>query len=316
MNIIFSVVLSACALFSGVVRADQAHLAKWQDKPVHIEEPQPANIWDLPAVDRYVLVAEMEKGVLRVFEKSSGTRLRQVDIFPVTIGKQGYGKTVEGDERTPIGVYRITSRLNDEQLDDFYGREAYPLNYPNVWDRLHKHTGSGIWIHGVESDQVRRPLRDSDGCIVLNNTDLALLSEYLNVGYTKVISVPVMNWASRKSILIQRQDLQRQMDAWERAWESRNPEAYLKFYSTDFTDNEKNYQQWVDYKRSVNTNKRYINVRLSDIGLYQYPEQSNLAMAEFYQDYSSDRFRSKGWKRQLWRLEDDNQWRIIYEKGG
>ena len=140
-------------LHSSVTAATQDQLALLQ-QPTPVLDLQPASIWDLPVADRYVLVAELEKGILRVFEKFSGTRLEQVKSYPITIGKQGFGKTEEGDERTPVGVYRITSQLNDAQLDDFYGDTAYPLNYPNVWDRLNQFTGSGIWLHGVEDDSI------------------------------------------------------------------------------------------------------------------------------------------------------------------
>lgn len=277
---------------------------------------QPASIWDLPAADKYVLVAELETGILRVFEKHAGTRLEQVASYPITIGKQGFGKTQEGDERTPIGVYRITSQLTARQLDDFYGDMAYPLNYPNVWDRLNQFTGSGIWLHGVENDEVKRPLRDSDGCIVLSNADLKDLGKYLNVGYTKVLGTPKINWVTNTEISRSRRQLNLRMQEWINAWESRDPEAYLEFYSKDFSDTEKNYNQWASYKRRVNSNKRFIKIRLSDLGIYAYPGQDDMAMAEFYQNYASNRFHSKGWKRQLWRKEDDGEWRIIYEKGG
>ncbi len=277
---------------------------------------QPASIWDLPAGDSYVLVAELETGVLYVFEKFAGTKLTQVASYPITIGKAGFGKSEEGDERTPVGVYRITSQLNDQQLDDFYGNRAYPLNYPNVWDRLNRFTGSGIWLHGVENNSVIRPLRDSDGCIVLRNDHLAELGQYLNVGYTKVIGVPRINWVSNEEISSARQELTLRMNAWIKAWESRDSEPYLAFYSQEFTDLEKDFSEWSHYKRRVNGNKRYIKVRLSDLGIYAYPGHKDLALVEFYQDYSSNSYTSQGWKRQLWRLEDDGHWRIIYEKGG
>lgn len=286
------------------------------NKPAQTQHQQPASIWDLPAADRYVLVAELETGHLRVFEKSSGTVLTLITSYPITIGKQGFGKTREGDERTPLGVYRITSQLNDQQLDDFYGHTAYPLNYPNAWDRLQQYTGSGIWLHGVENDAIQRPLRDSDGCIVLSNNDLSDLAQYLNVGYTKVLGVRNIEWVNHATISRAREELTARMQQWAKAWESRNPENYLAFYSTTFSDTEKNYNQWATYKQRVNTSKRYIKVRLSDLGIYAYPEQPNTVMAEFYQDYASDSYRSRGWKRQLWQRESDGQWRIIYEKGG
>lgn len=287
-----------------------------KDESLDFADQQPSGIWRLPAADRYVLIAELEKGSLRVFEKSEKTRLKEVASYPITIGKKGYGKQAEGDGRTPVGVYRIAKRRHDERADHVYGTEAYALNYPNVWDRLQQYSGAGIWIQGVVSGDIKRSLLNSDGSIVLADSDFLELARYLDVGYTKVISVPELYWQSHKSILIMRQDLQQRIEAWRKAWENRDPESYLNFYSRDFTDAEKGYEQWATYKRRVNTNKSYIKVSLSDLGLYQYPEQNNLVMAEFYQDYSSDRFKSDGRKRQLWRLENDNQWRIIYERGG
>lgn len=301
--------------FPAIAAQDSSQLALLDRTPKTLEL-QPASIWDLPASDRYVLVAELEKGILRVFEKSAGTRLHEVTSYPITIGKQGFGKTQEGDERTPVGVYRITSQLSDRQLDDFYGDTAYPLNYPNVWDQLNQFTGSGIWLHGVENDQVQRPLRDSDGCIVLSNPDLHDLSQYLNIGYTKVLGVPRINWVTNDDISAARQQLTQRMQQWVHAWESKDADTYLAFYSQQFSDTEKNFDQWSRYKRRVNSNKRFIKVRLSDLGIYAYPEQNDMAMAEFYQDYASNRFKSQGWKRQLWKLESDGQWRIIYERGG
>ena len=42
----------------------------------------------------------------------------------------------------------------------------------------------------------------------------------------------------------------------------------------------------------------------------------NMLWVEYFQTYRSSNFKSNGWKRQLWQLEDDNVWRIVYEGGG
>lgn len=277
---------------------------------------QPAAILDLPAADKYVLMAELDAGKLHVFEKGRGLSLTKVKTFPVSIGKKGYGKRIEGDKRTPVGVYRVTSHLTDEQLDDFYGDAAYPLNYPNVWDRLQNYSGSGIWLHGEPSDKKERPLFDSDGCIVLSNGGISEIAKYLNVGYTKVLSTPKISWVSGEEVKLQREALTEEISSWLDAWQPKKHNEYMGFYSQDFSDTEKNYQQWDKYKKRVNGRKRFIKVAMSDLGLYAYPGQSNMVMAEFFQDYRSNNYRSTGWKRQLWRKEEDGRWRIIYERGG
>ncbi len=271
---------------------------------------QPATILDLPAKDKYLLVAEMETGRLYAFEKNNGMRLKKVAEYPISIGKQGYDKRIEGDAKTPIGVYRVTSYLSDAQLDDFYGRAAFPLNYPNAWDRLNGYTGSGIWLHGEPTDKKTEPLRDSDGCIVLSNEDIFKVQKYLDVGYTKVVSVPKVEWKDSQEIAQSRSEITKAIDEWRKDWMSKSHNRYLSNYSREFNDSEKNYAQWDHYKKRVNGSKRFIKVKLSDTGLYAYPGQDNLVMAEFCQDYRSSNFRSKGWKRQLWKKER-GEWKIV-----
>lgn len=95
---------------------------------------RPQGFLRIPEDERYVFWVELESGRLKVLEQleNGGFIVRQ--IIPVSIGSNGYDKYVEGDKRTPIGVYHFTSFLNDTQLMDYYGLGAYPINYPNAID--------------------------------------------------------------------------------------------------------------------------------------------------------------------------------------
>jgi hypothetical protein len=93
-------------------------------------------------------VFELDKSRVYLFENQFGTP-QLVDSYYMSIGKGGIDKQIEGDNKTPLGVYRITSYLSDESLPELYGAGAYPINYPNSWDRLQGKTGHGIWLHGV-----------------------------------------------------------------------------------------------------------------------------------------------------------------------
>ena len=101
-----------------------------------IDNPMmPKGVLKVAPEERYLLWVDLKQGKLNELERSDagGMELRQV--IPVSIGKNGFGKEEEGDRKTPVGVYRLTSFLTDEQLIDFYGLGAFPLNYPNVIDR-------------------------------------------------------------------------------------------------------------------------------------------------------------------------------------
>ncbi len=281
-------------------------------------ELQPAALIDVASRFRYTLVIELENGKLHIFEQNGSDNFQLAKTMDISIGKSGYGKEIEGDNKTPVGVYRITSYLTNEQLDDFYGNAAYPVNYPNAWDKVKKRTGYGIWIHAepIGFTEKTRPLRDSNGCVVLSNNDIDRLQPYLDIGHTYVVLTPKMELASVSEIKQQREAINQRISQWRQAWESLETSSYLDFYSKKFDNLEKNWVEWSAYKKRINSNKRFIKVALSDLSVYRYPGEENLLWVEFYQTYNSSNFTSLGWKRQLWRLEDDSEWRIIYEGGG
>ena len=275
---------------------------------------QPSSIIRLDPSEPYVVVASLSEASLRVFENINGFLTERLQ-FPISMGKKGFGKQKEGDKKTPIGVYRITSHITDEQLDDFYGRAAYPLDYPNVWDRRKKRTGSGIWLHAMPEGVNSRPTFDSDGCVVLNNDQIDQLADFVDVGRTKVVLTEKLDWVEAGSQTALQDELSAEIESWRLAWQSRVSEDYLRFYSKDFKVSNHNYDSWSVYKARVNSAKDYIEVNLSNLGLFAYPGEGQLVMAEFYQDYDSSNHTWRGWKKQLWQREGE-AWKIIYEAGG
>ena len=122
--------------------ADNSTSAPIDAVRVALSEPKwPEGLLLWPSSERYLLWVELEEGWLKVLERRDNGGLVMRRQVPVSIGKMGIGKTREGDQKTPAGIYRITSFLSDIELDDFYGQGAYPLNYPNSLDRLQGRTG-------------------------------------------------------------------------------------------------------------------------------------------------------------------------------
>lgn len=113
----------------------------------------------------------------------------------VSFGKNGLDKRLEGDGRTPLGLYRIVGRRTDAELPPLYGHGALTLNYPNAVDRMLGRTGSGIWLHGVPPGQYVRPPFSSDGCIVLANPDFQRLFDTLDLRGAAVVVAQDGLWA-------------------------------------------------------------------------------------------------------------------------
>lgn len=279
---------------------------------------QPKSLIDV--ADRYphAIISELSTGKLYVYQRQADDSFLLLETMKTSIGKDGYGKNIEGDNKTPVGVYRIVSHLTPTQLDDFYGHAAYPVNYPNAWDKRNQRTGYGIWLHAepMGLKEKTRPLLDSNGCVVLSNNDIDKINQYIDVGYTYIVMTPKVEMVPVAQVARLRKHIHQRIDDWQRAWESLAPAPYLAFYSADFNNLEKNWDQWVSYKKRVNGSKKFIDINISDVGIYDYPGEKNMLWVEYYQTYRSSNFESNGWKRQLWKLEADNVWRIIYEGGG
>ena len=161
-----------------------ARLRAMRERPK--AEQVPRYLLQLRPNQKHALVVDTKRSRLYVYENQRG-RLQFVTDYYVTIGKQGAAKMREGDQKTPLGVYHVTANLPRAKLTDFYGSGAFPINYPNEWDKRQGRNGHGIWLHGTPSDTYARPPRASDGCIVLSNPDLEALGLGLQVGLTTVI---------------------------------------------------------------------------------------------------------------------------------
>lgn len=283
----------------------------------HIDQPDPTQlprqILQLAPVHKYVLLADASRARLYLFENVGGEPRLKADFY-MTIGKNGTDKRVEGDKRTPMGIYRIAKKLPGRSLTDFYGAGAFPLDYPNEWDQIQGRGGHGIWLHGTPSDTYSRPPRSSDGCVVVTNPDLKELSRWVQPGATPVIIAERADWLDREAWNQARDELLARLQSWQSTWQSRDADRFLRHYDNSFFQSMG--RGWAETKRRNITEKSWIKVDLTQVSLFHYPgsEDSNPgAYAEFTQHYASDRLSSSSQKRLYWK-QGEGQWRIVMEK--
>ncbi len=271
----------------------------------------PRYILKLHAGQHNAIVIDSRRARLFVFENVDN-QPRLVTDYYVTIGKGGVEKTREGDQKTPIGVYHVTANLPRSKLTDFYGAGAFPINYPNAWDRRLGRNGYGIWLHGTPSDTYSRAPRASDGCIVLSNPDLESVSSQVQIGHTPVIISDEVEWISAAALARERGTLEAALEAWRLDWESRDAKRYLAHYSPRFKAGDQDYAAWSAHKRRVNAAKQWIRVTLSDTAMFRYPRERDFVVVAFDQDYRSSNLSSRMRKVQYW-VREEGRWKIIYE---
>jgi murein L,D-transpeptidase YafK len=277
-----------------------------QQQPIAV----PKYLWQLSPRQRYAVVVDTGKSTLYLYENANGEP-RYVADFYISVGKKGSDKAAEGDQKTPLGVYFVDQHLSRDKLTDFYGSGAYPISYPNEWDKRLGRNGHGIWLHGTPSDTYSRPPLASNGCVVLSNDDITHLGSHLQVGITPVIITRQMEW-SDEADRGERDALLQAFQQWRNDWASRDTESYLAHYAKDFSTDSMKLPAFAQQKRLVNSGKTWIKVEVSDLSVFPYPNQPDMAVVNFEQEYSSNNLSNRMHKRQYW-LKRDGRWQIIYE---
>lgn len=274
----------------------------------------PRYLLQMQADQRHAIVVDTKRSRLYLYENdvANGGRPRFVADYYITHGKLGAEKLIEGDKKTPVGVYHVTANLPRQKLADLYGSGAFPINYPNEWDKHQGRKGSGIWLHGTPSNTFARPPRASDGCVVLTNQDLDAVAKNLQVGLTPVIISNSVEWLSLDDWARERSELNKTIDAWRADWESRDIDRYLKHYSRRFKAANQSFDQFAAQKKQVNASKEWIKVKLENLSVFRNPGQEEVVVITFDQDYRSNNLDNRMKKRQYWQRED-GKWKIIYE---
>jgi murein L,D-transpeptidase YafK len=273
----------------------------------------PRYLLEMRADQRHAIVVDVRMSRLYLYRNDAGFP-RLVTDYYVTQGKLGAQKRVEGDKRTPIGVYHITAYLPRERLADMYGNGAFPIDYPNEWDRREGRGGSGIWLHGTPPDTFSRPPKASDGCVVLANPDFDSLGENVQIGLTPVIISDAIEWRAPEEWQAERAEVRRAIEAWRADWESRDIERYLAHYSRNFRADRQDLAAYAVQKRRVNRGKTWIRVKLDKLSAFRNPGSADLVVVTFEQTYESNNLNNTMRKRQYW-LKEDGAWKIAYEGG-
>ncbi|MGA8006706.1 MAG: L,D-transpeptidase family protein [Burkholderiales bacterium] len=274
----------------------------------------PSYVLQLNPEQKFVIVVDSKLSRLYLFRNVNG-HPQYVEDYYVTLGKRGMEKTREGDQRTPVGVYHVVANLPRNKLTDFYGAGAFPINYPNAWDRLMGRNGHGIWLHGTPSNTYSRPPRASDGCIVLANPDLEQVGRDVQIGLTPVIIADEIQWSGRAAVDADREALAHAIDAWRSDWESRDTARYLSHYSRRFRANGQDYGVWAARKQKINSGKSWIKVGISDLAMFRYPRERDFALVSFDQNYRSNNLSNVIRKVQYW-AKENGSWKILYEGAG
>lgn len=270
----------------------------------------PRQLLLLPPSVRHVVAVDAARSRLHVFENRDGQLQRQASLY-VALGSQGVGKREEGDQRTPLGVYHITSRLEGRQLGDFYGPGALPLNYPNEHDRRLGRTGANIWLHGTPSKQYTRSPRSTNGCVVLANEEMQRLLRELQPRHTPVVIAQQLEWVQPTALQAEREKARALVESWRLARALGDMRQLGTLYARHFDNGETGVDGW--RSRLANELRRFgaREREITDLTVLAWHEKGDNLIVDFTEVTPGAGLAPQR-RRQYWSREG-GQWKIFSE---
>lgn len=274
----------------------------------------PAGLAVLNPRHAYVAAVDVSKSRLYWFENRSAPhgplRLQLVLDTYISIGINGSGKEVEGDGKTPLGVYFIHRNLAGDTLPDLYGAGALTLNYPNAVDLMRRKTGSGIWLHGTPSDQYARAPESTDGCVVLSNPDMAQLLQLPNLHMTPVLITHQLDWVPQAPESQALEHIHPAVQAWLQDRQSRNAQQLKTHYSQRFERDGKDLNHWwPELWRTSLVQAR--GEAMEMVSALQWQDDGDHMVVTQQNPPSPSNSGALFW-RTYWQKED-GQWRVVFE---
>ena len=269
----------------------------------------PSQFLSLSPRNRHAIAVDASRSRLYMFENTA-TGLKLVADYYVSVGKLGTEKSLEGDQRTPLGVYFITSNLNRKSLKEFYGSGALPINYPNQLDIRRGKTGGGIWLHGTPPTQYSRAPLSTDGCVAIANPDLLRIIKTVEIRSTPVVIARSLNWVPPASLTADTESFETALEGWSKAKSGGNIEQITQWYSADFNALGKTLADWKPTLTAEVKQQAGRGIELKDVSYLRWTDSSDTMVVTFSELIKGTR--TGRTKRQYW-SRDGSRWTIFFE---
>lgn len=274
----------------------------------------PAALVFLSPQQAYVAAVDASQSRLYWFEnRNQGQgppQLQLINETYISVGMRGVGKVLEGDGKTPTGVYFIQKNLPGETLPDLFGVGALTLNYPNAIDLMHKRTGSGIWLHGTPSAQYARAPESTDGCVVLSNPEMSRLLNLPGLRMTPVIIADQLDWVPADQQTQVFNEFKPALDAWLAARNGTDPDVLKSHYSERFERDDMNLAQWWP-RLAQTTLGHHVNKPLELISALQWKDKAQ-TMVVTLKDPNLKAAAQQQLLRTYWQKES-GQWKLVFQ---
>jgi len=186
---------------------------------------------------------------------------------PCSTGEVFGAKSRSGDKKTPEGVYFFIKEHPKRDLSPIYGSRAFPIDYPNLMDRLAGRNGNAIWLHGTNK---RLEPRDSNGCIVVENETIDRLANYITLHRTPIIIADRFTEARTFVKTPLQKGVQELVDRWAAALYGGTYHDYLSVYDPGYLPDLSWWRDWDRLRRSFHVDGQAFTVLPAKLAVFQY----------------------------------------------
>jgi murein L,D-transpeptidase YafK len=251
----------------------------------------------------YVIVVDKKYQKIYVFHKDG--IFSKVFEAPCSTGRNPGSKQVAGDAKTPNGIFFATKILSNPGSPEVYGSMAFPLDYPTISDKRAGKDGNNIWIHGTTKTLLPT---QSKGCVVLHDSDLKRLANFIYLNRTPVIISESLKWVPQDYVSSVKNELERILVSWNKAFIESDIKTIDSLYLQGSEIKGKRREELNDkVKYSKNLNKHFI-LQPRDISILH---DENNAVIIFDQIFTVNNNSFQGFYNKLILEKINNRWYVV-----
>lgn len=251
----------------------------------------------------YIIVVDKQFQKIYVFRKNGN--FSKVFEASCSTGKNPGSKQVAGDAKTPNGIFFVTKNLSNPGPPEIYGSMAFPLDYPTISDIRAGRDGNNIWIHGTTKTLLPT---QSKGCVVLHDSDLKRLANFIYFNKTPVIISESLKWVPQSYLPPSKNELERILTSWNRAFIENDIKTIDSLYLKGSEIKGKRRQELNNKVKYVNNFNKHFALQPRDISILQ---ENNNAVIIFDQIFAVDNNSFQGFYNKLILEKINNKWYVV-----
>jgi len=252
----------------------------------------------------HAVVVDKKAQKLFVYHNGDNGFFNKVYESACSTGKNRGAKTMEGDSKTPEGIFFPTKLFAKNQLSSIYGLMAFHIDYPNMLDRKAGKNGNNIWLHGTN-----KPLRpfQSNGCVALSNDNIKSIFNYISLNKTPIIIEKSIKWVPQNTRLDAKNSLEHLLDSWIKAVMEGDTNALDSLYE-DPNTGKQNCNLLIRKIKSWEPANIPFSVKAGDVSIVR---NGKFAVILFDQILSVNDISRHGGYRKLFLKKNQNGWLIV-----